>query len=367
MTLVIWIFAITVLAMLISRGVGPLSTNNYFRERKGSEHINRGFFVLFSAWIAYSILFGCRQGFVDTSTYKSMAERIGADFINLFNNEVAIVEPGFNFWMILCNKISGNNSQFFIFFTTVLTLAGVFVYFYKNSSDSVFSVFFFITMFSFTYINGIRQTLVAVLFTLLYNKWKERPAIMILICIFLTLFHESALLLIPLYLGIRGKFLNWKIKLLFLFALVCVISGGQIQQLLDMFLSDSYMDSLNIITNGTGVLRVIINAIPFVLVLLQRHIHKSAGNTDEIYNIFMIDMAINVCSLNSAYFARMSIYFSLFVANYYPYIIHKVFNRNSQRIAYFLFVAFYSAFYLYQARVFENYGYLREFYLFFAT
>lgn len=368
MTLVYWSISIAIFAVIISRGTGIFSTNNYIYELESAEYHNKSIVLLFLLWVVYSIIFGCRQGFVDTATYRLMAERIGADFSNLLNSEVAIVEPGFNAWMILCNKISGNNSQFFIFLTTAVTLAGALVFFHKESADSALSTFFFVAFISFTYINGIRQAIVAVIFALIYSKWKDNSFLMIFACVCLSLFHTSALLLIPLYLCIDGKVLNWKIKMLFLFSVFCVIGTGQVQQILNIILNERYSESLNAMTNGAGFIRVAINLIPVVLVLLQRRICGICDDKDaEIMNIFLVDAAINICSLRSSYFARMSIYFALFIAAYYPQIIHRVFNRKSQNIAYMTFVAFYTVFYLYQAYTFGSYGYLREFHLFFLN
>lgn len=364
MTLVYWNIFISIFAVIISRGRTFLSTNNYINEENNTGRYNKSFLLLFVLWIVYSVIFGLREGFVDTSTYKSMAERIGSDFSNLSNSSIAIVEPGFNAFMILCNKISGNDSQFFIFVTTALTFAGAFILFHRESSDSALSAFFFITFVSFTYINGIRQAIVAVVFALVYSKWKDKKFLVIAVCLVLALFHTSSLLLIPLYLCIDGKVFNWKIKILYCFALFCVVGGARVQQILSTVLNERYSETLNVMTSGTGIMRVLVNLVPAALALIQ---YKVCGIRDkrdaQIANIFLIDAAINICSLNSSYFARMSIYFALFIAAYYPRVIHKTFNTRSQVIAYTFFIAFYTLFYLYQAYTFASYGYMREFHL----
>lgn len=368
MTLAYWSISIAIFAVIVSRGKSVFSTNNYINEYKNSTHCNKSLLLLFLVWVVYSILLGCRKGFVDTATYKLMAERIGASFSNLFNSELAIVEPGFNAWMVFCNKISGSNSQFFIFLTTAVTLAGVLIFFHKESSDSALSIFFFIAFISFTYMNGIRQAMVAVVFALVYSRWKYNIRLMILTCILLTSFHSSSLLLIPLYLCINGKVFNWKIKMLFLFSVLCVIGAGSVQRILNIILNDRFSESLNLMTSGTGMVRVVINLIPVALVAIQYRIGGIRENRDkEIANIFLVDAAINICSLKSTYFARMSVYFVLLIAAYYPRVLHRIFNRRSQKIVYILFVIFYTAFYLYQAYTFEVYGYLRTFHLFFLN
>ena len=84
-------------------------------------------------------------------------------------------------------------------------------------------------------------------------------------------------------------------------------------------------------------------------------------------NLLLIDFVVNLCSIRSTYFARMSIYFGLFLCAYYPAILKKVFSKNSQGLAVALFTIFYTIFYFYQAYTFEQYGYLREFNLIFMN
>lgn len=367
MALAGWIIFIALFSVIISRGTKVALNNNntlYGKENIETEYVYKGLFLVFVLWAVYSFLFGCREGFVDTYTYKLMAERIGSDFANMQDEELAIVEQGFNAWMILCNKISGNNTQVFIFLTTAITFACGFIFIYKNSDDVPVSIFLFITLFSFTFVNGIRQALVAVIFALFYDKWKNRTVLMILVCVLLSLFHESALLLIPLYLCINGKFFNWKIKILFAFALFSIVGYSQIEKLLDIFIAEDYTETLSLMTTGASILRVLINSIPFVLVLIK---YGTQGIDDEddakFCNIILIDMAINICSLKSTYFARMAIYFSIFVVAFYPRLINKAFNKKNRVLAYIFFIVLYSAFYIYQAYTFESYGYLREFHL----
>ena len=316
----------------------------------------------------FSVLMGFRYNFVDTSTYKLMLRSIGTDFKNLLDPSIAKIEIGFNIWMILCNIVSNSNEPFFVFVTTAVTLAFVFTYLYRESTDRGFSIFLFITLHAFTFMNGIRQALVASFFALAYQKYKERPVIMMLICVLLSVFHKSMLLMIPLYLCSRGRFFNWKMRVLFCFSVVCVVAPGSINWILNSILSDRYIESLAVSTRGVGEIRILINSLPVVLMLLARRITKGHSiQNDNMDNLLLIDFAVNICSLRSTYFARMSIYFGLFLCAYYPTILKKVFSKNSQGLAVTLFTIFYTIFYFYQAYTFEQYGYLREFYLIFMN
>lgn len=366
MALVYCIFGTALLALIVIKNSSHEAFEKTRKHFDNIIYINRRAINFFVIWMIFSFLMGCRFGFVDTATYKLMLRRIGTDFSNLLNPAVAKIEVGFNIWMILCNIVSKSNEQFFVFITTAVTLAFVFIYLYQESMNGGLSIFLFITLYSFTFINGIRQSFVASIFALSYHKYKDRPAIMVFICALLSLFHNSMLLLIPLYLCSRGKFFNWKIKALFCFSVLCVTAPGTIDWILNSILSNRYIDSLAVANYGAGGIRILVNSLPAFLMLLARKItEKRIKQNDTMDNILFIDFLINLCSIRSTYFARMSIYFGLFLCSYYPSILKKIFNRNSQKYAIMLVVLFYSIFYLYQASAFERYGYLREFYLYF--
>lgn len=362
MTLVYSIYFLTIVVMLF----GSFNTLSV-EELDGNHKRQKGYLIFL--WLLYSVILGSRAGFVDTSTYRHMAEKIGSDFINLFDQSKAIVEPGFNLFMILCNKIS-SDTQFFVFITSMITFAGVFVWIYKKSTDKMLSLFMFITLHMFTYINGIRQAIVAVIFALLYDKWKDNKWWLIITCLVLSLFHNSALLLIPICLCVYGKPFNWKIKCVFAFSLFCLIAPGAVQNLLSFFLSERYQETLTMSTRGTGIIRVLLNSVPAISAVIyyyaKQHTNQKMTKSETImFNILLIDLAIGICSLRSTYFARMSIYFSLFTIIYFPYLLQKIFNRRSYLPSCLISGAVYTAFFLYQAYAYNNYGYLDSFYLFF--
>lgn len=368
MTLVYCIFGVALFALIISRGSSFVSAESSMDSLDNTIYVKRSAFLFTVFWVIFSVLMGFRYNFVDTSTYKMMLRRIGTDFANLLDPSVAKIEIGFNIWMILCNIVSNSNEQFFVFVTTAVTLALVFTYLYRESTDGGFSILLFITLYSFTFMNGIRQALAASFFALAYQKYKDRPVIMVFVCVLLSVFHNSMLLLIPLYLCSRGGFFNWKIKVLYCFAVVVVVAPGSIDWILNSVLSDRYIESLSIANYGVGRMRILINSLPVVLMLLARRITKGQSiQSDDMDNLLLIDFVVNLCSIRSTYFARMSIYFGLFLCAYYPAILKKVFSKNSQGLAVALFTIFYTIFYFYQAYTFEQYGYLREFYLIFMN
>ncbi|MDE6469728.1 MAG: EpsG family protein [Eubacterium sp.] len=365
MVISLWIIGIAFVALMVSRVIKFTNGSNVIEinQNNETEKIYKGLLLILILWVVYSVVLGCRYGFVDTLTYRLMAQRIGDDFANVNDENLAIVEKGFNLWMVFCNRISNNNVQMFIFLTTTITFALAFIYIYKNSDDPVFSVYLFTALYLFTYINGIRQSFVTVIFALVFSKWKNKPVILLIACIILSFFHNSALMLIPICFCISGSFFNWKIKILYFFSLFCLVGYNQIQKLLDMIISEDYSETLNLMTTGTGIARVLVYSIPFALVMLRAKYHNVEMEDNDFNNIILIDMAINVCSLKSTYFARLSIYFTIFIVTYFPKLIDKTFDKKYRTLAKVFFILFYLAFFVYQSYTFESYGYMKGLYL----
>lgn len=326
----------------------------------------RGIFIfLFAAGLI--VLTGARVGFVDTSTYRLMAGRLGTDFSNAFDPAISEIEVGFNLLTVLINKVC-YDTQFYVFVLTAMILGVVFYIVYSRAVDKEFSIILFVLLYMYTFINGMRQALVAVLFVAIYNKWKKSYVVMIIICLILSLLHTSAIFLIPLCFCVRGKVFNNKIKILYVVAAFVLFFPGVFNNVLGIFLSERYTEALNVLSYGTGLIRVFVYSVPTGLAILYAYRKGFTKLNDEeasMVNILLLDLFVVICSINSVYIARMEIFFSIFVVLYLPYILRKLFTRESYVIATTACLVAYSVYFVYQTYVFYANGYLREFYLFF--
>ena len=320
---------------------------------------------LFVTCLVLIVLAGCRVGFVDTSTYCNMATRLGTDYANAFNSVVP-TEVGFNLFVVFLNNLC-NDNQFFIFVTTALTLSLVFYKIYKSSPDKSFSVLLFLFLYFYTYINGIRQSIAAAIIFCLYDRIKNNNFKMVFLCIILSLIHSSALLMIPMLYVVRGNVFNNKIKLLMCLALCAIFVPSITNRLFELVLNDKYLMTLDVVEKGTSAIRIIVNSVPCVLGLWFYYNKKDKLENEEVkmLNLILVDFAIVIFSISSTYFARMSIYTSIFSIIYMPYLIRKIFRKNSYLAARYIVILFYLVYFVYQTLVYYNFGYLREFTLFF--
>lgn len=365
MSLVYIIFFVTILGtcMATNRSIWP-PVDNLFGDNRSRK------IYVFLMCALFVILFGCRLGFVDTATYKMMLQRIGTDYANAFNTDSSDIEVGFNLFLVFCNRVA-ETEQFFVFLSTAISFFGVFYFIYKKSENKAFSIFLFIVLCSFTYVNGIRQAMVTSVFVLLYDVWGKNNIKLIIICLLLSTFHESALFLIPIFMCVKGKALNWKMKLAILFSIICIIYPENIQKIIDVFGNERYSSSLSMFTDGASIERVLVGCMPMLLLVIYICMTKKQGDkiTDEdsyIINVLIFNMIIEVGSLRSTYVARLNIYLLPFIIIIIPYLIRKIFKERSYSLACLIVIILYSIYYLYQAYVFDAYGYLQVFRLFFV-
>lgn len=353
-------FSILTISMMLSIfNVRVYKNVNLSSENKSNK------LYLFTIFLILIVLAGCRVGFVDTSTYRGMVERLGTDYANAFNS-ILPTEIGFNLFAIFLNNIC-NNSQFFVFVSTTITLLFVFYKIYISSTDKSFSVLLFLFLFFYTYINGIRQAIAAAILFCFYDKIKSNNLTMIIVCFSLSFFHSSALLMIPLLYMVNGRVFNNKLKILLLVALCSIFIPNITDQLFDLILNDKYLETLDIMGKGTSFIRVIVNATPCILGLWYYSNKKPSLESEEVkmLNLLLVDFAIVIFSIGSTYFARMSIYTSIFSIIYIPYLVRKIFRKNSYLLTKYIIISVYLVYFIYQTLVFYNFGYLREFTLFF--
>lgn len=324
-----------------------------------------GYYIFFTC-LMFVLLAGCREGFVDTETYKKMSDTIGTDFMNAFNGTLP-TEIGFNILMILCNKII-NNSQFFIFVSTAIIFILLFYKIYKSSIDKSFSVMLFFLLYFFTYINGIRQAIVATIIFCIFDKIKDNNIRLIVICCCLSLIHLSALFLIPLIICTRGNIFNYKIKLLYFMAFFSLFLPNFFNNILSVFLTDRYIDTLSQATNGINLFRLLVYSVPLILALVYAK-RKGTGKLrieeKRMINLLFVDFCVYIFSISSVYFARIGIYLSLFSILYIPYLLEKLFSFKNYIFIKYGSIILYSLYFFYQVYTFYSYGYLKDFYLFF--
>ncbi len=250
----------------------------------------------------------------------------------------------------------------FIMISSIATLIPFMLFFYNYSANYAFSVYIFFTMGIFvSTFNGIRQY-IAVGLILLGSKYlfspKKHDFWKLLVLVFIaSLFHNSALIMIPVYFLCRRK--AWSAP-----ALISVTAGVAGLLFVSMFLP-SFLTMLEDTSysgyadgwftdgteQGTGIMRVAFNIMPTILAaMFSKQVRRFGPIADILINISLVHSAIYILALYNWIFARFAFYTYAYVVLLMALVFISVLRNGKYRfLAILLFIA-YLIFFIIDAR-----------------
>jgi len=298
------------------------------------------------AALALATVSGLRVNIGDTFLYMH-SYTIG-DFS--WNTVIQSQDKGFNIFQMLLKQIS-DDPQILVLTTAVLTNILIVTVLYKYTRLFELSVYLYITTGTFTIsMNGIRQFFAAaIVFAatkyLLEGKWKPYISIVL----FASFFHQSALIMIPMYFIVRRKAWTKTTFMLLSVAVLIVVGFNAFSELLFSAIKDTqygHYDSFK--EGGANVLRAIVWIIPLVIAYFGREKLKYLfPKSDILVNISLVGVVLMIISTQNWLFARLAIYFNLYQLILIPWLI-KVFREKDQKLIYIVILVFYFLFYFYE-------------------
>mgnify|MGYP000359591255 CR=1 FL=1 len=299
--------------------------------------------------IVFVTVAGLRSNIGDTVFYKH------AYVLNTFTWEFIAADKDIGFGILqMILKSYSNNPQLLIFITAFITNLLILVVLYKYSRLFELSVYLYIT--SGLYIismNGIRQFLAgAICFAatkyIFEGNWQKY----ILVVILASTFHQSALILIPIYFVIRRK--AWtKVTFMLLFLTTFLVLGyNQLSEAFFSAIQDTqYSAYKEFNEGGANIIRVVIQAIPIILAYLGRDkLRELFPKIDYVVNMSLLGLMIMVIATQNWIFARFIIYFGLYNLILIPWVV-KIFAKRYQRIVYYAILVFYLLYFYYESVV----------------
>ena len=276
---------------------------------------------------------------------------IGYDYLNIYdkifhtiiNGGTSNWEPGIVYMIKLISMFS--NDSFYFFLVTSL-LISFFTYkgILSNSEKPWLSLLLFITGgFYMESMNTVRQfvALAMFIYAIKYIKSKE-PIKYIIWILIASLFHTSALVLLPLYFFCRTR-LTWKKRLiisLLLILTIPMISSG-FYWILAQTKYSFYMTGIYADANPTYS-ELIIASILF----MAASIFYKRGKDNEWYNIYykltFVFLIIGVLSFKVLLAYRIIMYLKITTIFMVPSIIGQVHKSKNRIIYYMLFIIFFS-------------------------
>jgi len=238
----------------------------------------------------------------------------------------------------------------------------------RYSPNMAVSVYIFMgsTMFTWMY-NGVRQFLVVcILFALtdciIKNRWYIYVPVVVIcggiapICEvlgwdapewFLGGFHQSALMMLPIFFLVRGKVFNWKI-MVFIVAFVLLLMTGSLDSFLESATETTvYSQDLQYVQEDTGAhpLRAIVPAVPLLMALLKRKELASEETPDLVricVNMSVITVALYVASVftSGIFVGRLPIYTEMYNLILIPWLLTQYYRKSQNIIAIGLYGAY---------------------------
>ncbi|MFC0216471.1 EpsG family protein [Paenibacillus chartarius] len=270
---------------------------------------------------------------------------------------------GFNLLQMALQQIS-DDPQLLIFFVAMVTNVLIIVVLYKYARLFELSVFLYITSGQYLVsMNGIRQFLAAsFLFAaskfLFEGKWKSY----MLVVLFASTIHQSALMLIPIYFVVRRQAWTYQTYLILALAVLFVFGYGTLSDILFSAIQDTkYSEYQNLETNGANGLRVIVTAAPLVLAYLGREkLRQIFPQSDYVVNLCLINVVVMLIATQQWIFARFSIYFGLYSLILIPWLL-QVFVPRDRKLVYYAIMLCYLFYYYYENVISLNIRYTSDY------
>lgn len=339
----------------------PMMVNVYKTEYVCGEKVYR--YNWMWAFIVFLplVLWSANRGYVgDTGSYMKMFSEIPRGLTNLPGYMSTVSKDrGFYFLSALIKAVVGEHVEIYFIILALIQVILLIKVYRKYSYNYAVSFFLFIA--STDYIswmfNGMRQflavTLTFVAFEYILDKkyWKA-----VVIVLFASLFHGSALLVLPFIFVAQGEAWNSKTILFIIGVLIAVIYINQFTNILETLLAETQYE--NVVSDwqmweddGTNILRVLVYSVPTLLSLIGLKYIRRANNPviNICTNMSIVSSGIYVISMftSGIFIGRLPIYFSLYNYILLPWEIENMFEIKSAKLVYAMMVLGYFGFYLY--------------------
>lgn len=307
------------------------------------------------------IIIAAQRGyFADTSLYIINFNNM-PDSVSEISSYMQTVQKDelFSFVSLIIKVFITKNYEVYLGILATFQMLVLAKIFRKYSTDFFMSMFLFVASTDYLswMFNGLRQFTAVCIILLAFNFILTKKYLFaILIILFASFFHGSALLVIPFIFIVQGKAWNKK-TLLFLFGVIIAVSFvDQFTDILDTALSDTQYK--NVVSewnqwndDGTNILRVLVYSVPaFISLYGKKIIDKSNDNVINICtNMSIASAGIYFVSMftSGVFIGRLPIYFSLFSYILLPWEIKNIFSLNLKKVFNFIMILMYLIYYFF--------------------
>ena len=303
-------------------------------------------FLILMAALSLTLVAGLRNNIGDTYFYMHAYTVTDFNWEYIKNNK----DMGFNIFQMILQKCT-DDPQVMVFITALITNILIVSILYKYSRLIELSLYVYITSGMYlTSMNGIRQYLAAaIVFVatkyILDGDWKKY----ILIVLLASTFHQSALVLIPIYFLIRRKAWSGTTFILLFLAVLIVMGFNQFSEVFFAVIGDTqYGHYKDFNEGGANILRVAVDAAPLILAYLGRErLRELFPKGDYIVNMALLGSIFMLISTQNWIFARFSIYFGIYQLILISWVV-KLFTEKDQKFIYYAILVCYFIYFIYE-------------------
>lgn len=265
--------------------------------------------------------------------------KVGVDFFGYYRvegwankfNEGEFEEPGFTLLAVICKKLFGEQRGILTIASAFITVALFVFTIARNRENFAISVLLFVFVGCFTgMFNGVRQYLAAaIMFTGHRFIVDKKPIRWLLVVLLASSFHVTAILMFFVYFVCNLK-CNWKLVFMYLvIAVVLLFAYEPLFNLVGALKQDEIDTTSSYMVTTVNALRVLVQCVPIMFLFFVKN---DEINDDKevrfLLNICILNAAIAVAAMNSAYLSRFCIYTSCFQILMYPKLFSKMRGRD---------------------------------------
>ena len=243
-----------------------------------------------------------------------------------------------------------DNNQFVIFVENAVIILLLFKAFYKfeeyeYTMPLLLFMFYGGWLFSF---NAVKQAIAVMIVFAFSNDGGKRGIIKMCVALIVaSLFHKSALLMLPVLVLSRRKIDT--IQMIMMLGLGYAISN--FGEYFYSYMGASELTVGSYATNGINIFRVLVAITPALMIVLLWFMNDNDFLDENriTINMTMINAVICICTRNSSYMNRMSYYTVIYGVFLIPKL-GRLFARNSEQIYKIITIVLFFVFFLYEAR-----------------
>ena len=266
---------------------------------------------------------------------------------------------GFTIFEWIIKNISGGSEIVFRVALALLHSIPVLYVFRKYSRDYILSLYLFIATGCHVawMMNGLRQFMaVAIIMAATPLLLKKKFISLVCVVLLATTVHSSAILMFPVVFIVQGKPWNARTMGFIGIAIVMMYVFSQNTGLMDSMLENTeyagvMANAAKMGDDGTNPIRVLVGSIPTLLAFVGRKFIDQDNNPviNLCVNMSVITTGLYLVSMvtSGVMVGRLPIYTSLYSYILMPYLITRIFKKESAQMVTVAMLALYFLYYLY--------------------